>query len=117
MSLKWKYRISGMAAGIINGLFGGGGGMIMVPLLLQWCRLEEQKAFASCTAVILPLCLVSAGVSFFRSGWDLLPALPYLLGGVVGGFLGGKWFTRIDPLWLKRIFAAFLIYGGLRYLL
>lgn len=117
MSQKWKYRISGMAAGAANGLFGGGGGMVMVPLLLKWCHLEEQKAFATCVAVILPFCVVSAAVFLFRTDFDWLQALPYLMGGLAGGFVGGKLFTRVDPLWLKRVFAAFLVYGGIRYLL
>ena len=117
MSDKWKYRISGMAAGAANGLFGGGGGMVMVPLLLKWCHLEEQKAFATCVAVIFPFCVVSAAVFLFRTDFDWLQTLPYLMGGLAGGALGGKLFPKVDPLWLKRIFAAFLVYGGIRYLL
>ena len=106
-----------MAAGAANGLFGGGGGMVMVPLLLKWCRLAEQKAFATCVAVIFPFCVVSAAVFLFRTDFDWLRALPYLTGGLVGGALGGKLFPKVNSLWLKRIFAAFLVYGGIRYLL
>ena len=114
---KGKYLIAGIAAGAVNGLFGGGGGMVLVPLLLTWCRMEEQKAFATCVAVILPLCVISAAVFLWRTGFDWRQALPYLLGGLAGGFVGGRLFTKLDPLWLKRIFAAFLVYGGIRYLL
>ena len=38
MNVKWKYRISGAAAGLVSGLFGGGGGMVLLPLLTRWCR-------------------------------------------------------------------------------
>ena len=41
----------------------------------------------------------------------------YLLGGLAGGFLGGKLFTKVPAVWLRRLFAAFLVYGGVRYLL
>ena len=116
MSDKWKYRISGVAAGAANGLFGGGGGMVLVPLLLKWCGTEEKKAFASCVAVILPFCVVSTVVFLLRTDFPWRQAIPYLTGGLAGGFVGGKLFERIDPLWLKRIFAAFLVYGGFRYL-
>ena len=44
-------------------------------------------------------------------------ALPYLLGGLAGGFLGGKLFTKVPAVWLRRLFGAFLVYGGVRYLL
>ena len=116
MSDKWKYRISGMAAGGINGLFGGGGGMVLVPALTRWCGVEEKKAFAGCVAVILPFCVISAAVYIFRTDFDFMQALPYLLGGLAGGLVGGKLFPKVSNLWLRRIFAAFLLYGAWRYL-
>ena len=50
-------------------------------------------------------------------GFDLLQALPYLLGGLAGGLVGGRLMGRVSVVWLRRIFAAFLLYGGVRYLL
>ena len=82
MTGKWKLRLTGAVGGLINGLFGGGGGMAVVPLLTRWCAVEEKTAFATCVAVIFPLCVLSAAVYLFRTGFDLLPALPYLLGGL-----------------------------------
>ena len=43
--------------------------------------------------------------------------LPYLLGGLAGGFVGGRLFPRVPAPWLRYLFAAFLVYGGVRYLL
>ena len=117
MSDKWKYRISGMAAGGINGLFGGGGGMALVPLLTKWCGVEEKKAFANCVAIIFPFCVISAAIYLFRTHLDLMVALPYLIGGFAGGLVGGRLFKNVPTIWLRRIFAAFLLYGGVRYLL
>ena len=48
---------------------------------------------------------------------DWLLAVPYLLGGLGGGFVGGRLFQKVSNLWLRRIFACFLLYGGVRYLL
>ena len=48
---KWKLRLTGAAGGLINGLFGGGGGMAVVPLLAGWCGLAEKQAFATCVAL------------------------------------------------------------------
>ena len=117
MDNKAKLRISGAVAGGINGLFGGGGGMALVPLLTKWCGVEEKKAFANCVAVIFPFCVISAAVYLFRTHLDLTVALPYLIGGLIGGLLGGRLFKRVPTVWLRRIFAVFLLYGGVRYLL
>ena len=51
--------LAGALAGFINGFFGAGGGMVLVPLLIWLCRLEDKAAFSSAIAVILPLCIVS----------------------------------------------------------
>ena len=51
MADKWKLRLTGAVGGLINGLFGGGGGMAVVPLLTRWCAVEEKTAFATCVAL------------------------------------------------------------------
>ena len=117
MSDKWKLRLTGAAGGLINGLFGGGGGMAVVPLLTRWCSIEEKKAFATCVAVILPFCVLSAFIFLLRGHVDIGQALPYLVGGAAGGWLGGRLMGRVNVIWLRWIFAAFLLYGGVRYLL
>ena len=117
MRQKTKLGLSGALAGLVNGLFGGGGGMVMVPLLTAWCGLEQKRALATCVAVILPFCVVSAAVYLLRTPFDLTQALPYLLGGLAGGFVGGRLFPRVPAPWLRYLFAALLVYGGIRYLL
>lgn len=109
-----RYLCSGGAAGLANGLFGGGGGSLLVPLLTGWCGLEERRAFATSVAIILPLCTLSVVIYFIRGGLDLVIALPYLLGGTFGGWLGGKWFKGVKLLWLRRGFGLLLVYGGVR---
>jgi len=109
-----SYILSGAAAGLTNGFFGGGGGSVLVPLLTRYCGLEQRQAFATSVAVILPLCGLSVVIYFFRGGLDLLAALPYLVGGTLGGWAGGKWFKGMNMLWLKRLFGLLLLYGGAR---
>ena len=58
MSKKWRYALAGGLAGLTNGLFGGGGGSVFVPLLTGYCKLDQRRAFATSVAVILPLCLL-----------------------------------------------------------
>ena len=109
---KWKYLLAGGAAGLTNGLFGGGGGSVLVPLLTRCCGLEEKRAFATSVAVILPLCTLSAAIYLFRGGLDVMTALPYLAGGLVGGLIGGKIFQKVSVLWLKRAFSLLILYGA-----
>lgn len=90
--------------------------MILVPLLLRWCKVEEKRAFASSVAVILPICLVSAAIYWLRGMLDVGSALPYLVGGLIGGRLGGRLFARVSPGLLRKGFALFLLYGGIRCL-
>lgn len=115
MQAKTKYALSGTAAGLVNGLFGGGGGMVLVPLLNGWCG--RKQAFATCVAAILPLSAVSAAVYLLRQPFDWAAALPYLIGGLVGGLVGGRLFRCVSVTWLRGLFAAFLLYGGVRYIL
>ena len=117
MNMNWPAQIAGGAAGLANGLFGGGGGMVFLPILSRFGRLEQRKLYATCVGVIFPVCLVSAAVYIFRGGVSLLTALPYLAGGLIGGFLGGKLDRKVSTKFLKWLFAAFLFYAGVKYLL
>jgi len=85
--------------------------------LLRRSGLEDKTAFATCVAVILPLCAVSALVYLLRGALPLREALPYLAGGLSGGWLGGRLFRRVPDVWLRRAFALFLLYGAYRYLI
>lgn len=117
MTEKGKYRVCGALAGTVNGLFGGGGGIPLVFLLRSWAKLSDKMALATCVAVIFPFCLVSVLVYAFRGALPLGEALPYLVGGLAGGWIGGRLFKDVPNTWLKRIFALFLPYGAVRYLL
>lgn len=112
-----RYALAGALAGTANGFFGGGGGSVLVPLLTGVCRLPQRRAFASSVAVILPLCLLSVGIYLCQGSLDVITALPYLVGGAVGGWAGGRWFKGVDVGWLKRGFGLLLIWGGIRCLL
>ncbi len=114
---NWRYTVTGALAGLANGLFGSGGGMILVPLFTRWAKLPQRKAFATSVAVILPLSLVSAGIYWLRGGLELSAAWPYLAGGYLGGLLSGQVFQKVPFTWLRRAFALLILYGGVRAVL
>lgn len=117
MTEPWRARIAGSAAGLANGLFGGGGGMVFLPLMSRSGALERRQLFATCVGVIFPVCAVSAMMYFFRGSLSLSAAAPYLLGGLAGGFIGGRLYGRVPTGLLKWLFAGFLFYAGVKYLL
>jgi len=91
--------------------------MVFLPILSRWGKLAQRNLYATCVGAIFPVCLVSAGVYVFRGEVPLAEALPYLAGGLIGGYLGGKLYGKVSTKWLKRLFAAFLFYAGVKYLL
>lgn len=108
--------IAGMGAGILNGLFGAGGGLVLVPLLSALTDLEQQDLFAISIAVLLPVCVTSLLCS---TGWEqfsLSQALPYLLGSAAGGVLAATVGKKIPTLWLHRALGILILWGGIRYL-
>jgi len=111
-----KCALAGAAAGAVNGLLGAGGGMLLVPLLSLWCGVDDKRSFATAVAVILPLCLVSAGVFAVKNTLPLGVAWPYLAGGLLGGALGGLLFKKVPARLLHRLLGAFILWGGIRLL-
>jgi len=108
-----RYACIGAAAGLVNGMMGTGGGMLLVPLLTR-CGVEPKKAMATSVAVILPLCILSVWICrrSLDANWTQL--LPYLGGGLIGGITAGLSFGKVPSLWMRRMFALLLLYGGIR---
>lgn len=106
----------GITIGFINSFLGAGGGIIAVPLLKKE-GLSQREAHMNAVAVILPVTAVSAGYYLIKSSVELSDALPYIPGGVVGTIIGTYIMKKISPLYLKKIFAGFMIYAGVRLLL
>ena len=109
-----KYIASGVAAGLANGFFGAGGGMFLVPLFCRWVKLPEENAFATSLAVIMPMSIVSGIVYLLREDFDIMGAVPFLIGGFTGGLVGGLVFKKMPVVLLRRALALFIIYGGVR---
>ena len=116
LSPRLKSPLSGLVCGAANGFFGAGGGVLLVPLLTRWMRLDTRHAFATSLAVMLPLSALSLAVTLLRGAFDWRAAWPYLVGGVVGGGAAAMWFKRVPAIWLHRIFGGLLIVGGLKML-
>jgi uncharacterized membrane protein YfcA len=105
--------VVGLVGGLTSGLFGVGGGIIMVPALILWMQLDARAAIATSLAVIVPTTLASSVMNhaaFGRIDWRLVAALA--LPAIVGG-LATTWFKEQIPSdLLKRLFGGFLLLVG-----
>lgn len=117
--MKKKYlgsALAGLGAGAVNGLFGAGGGMVLVPLLIGLTDLPDEEIFPSSVSIILPICLVSLSYSLMKNSVDWHAVFPYLVGSAMGGILAGLFGRKIPTLWLHRILGVLILWGGVRYL-
>ncbi len=112
----WGLLAAGAAAGLVNGLFAAGGGMLLVPLLTGLTQIPEEEVFPTSVSIILPICLVSLALRLSTVTEALPLALPYLLGGVAGGILAVKLGKKIPVKWLHRGLGLLILWGGVRYL-
>lgn len=108
--------LAGIGAGIVNGLFGAGGGMVLVPLLSLLTDLEDRDIFSASIAVILPICIVSLTATAITGTVAWRESIPYLMGSAAGGLAAGIWGKKIPAKWLHRGLGILIIWGGIRYL-
>lgn len=107
----------GLALGAINGLFGGGGGMLAVPILTDVLGYPRKQAHATAILIITPVCLVSA-ITYIANGFvDLSILIPAALGNVAGGLLGAQLLGKLPKIWVDIFFIAIMLVAGLRMVL
>ena len=106
----------GLIVGLANGLFGAGGGTVLVPALEKFKPLETHKAHATTLAVILPLSIISALVYVWGVDVDWKAVGLVSAGGVVGGVIGARILSKISAGWLNILFGLFLGAGAIRML-
>lgn len=118
MSTKKKKIITalcGLGVGVINGLLGAGGGMIAVPML-KAAGLEQKQAHANAVALIVPISVISAATYLLKDAVSISDAMPYILPGIAGAALGTLVLSKISTPLLRKIFALFMIWAGIRLL-
>ena len=102
--------------GIINSLFGSGGGLIAVPLMRSF-GCNQKKAQANALAVTVPLSLISMFVYWHNGYFSFSQALIYIPFGFAGALLGTKLLKIMPDNILIKIFSVFILWAGIRTLI
>lgn len=104
-------------AGMTNGVLGAGGGIVLIFLLAHLLKNREEgakEAFAASCVAVLAFSTVSTVSYTVKGTFVFEDAAPYLLPALIGGLAGALVLHRINTVWLKKIFAVLLVYGGIR---
>jgi uncharacterized protein len=104
----------GVVAGFWGGLFGVGGGILMVPAMVLLMRVTQSRAHATSIAAII----ASASASLIPYAIDRqvawYPVAFLLIGSITGAFLGARLVSRISDVWLARGFMLLVIAAAVR---
>jgi uncharacterized membrane protein YfcA len=107
--------IIGLAAGVLSGIFGIGGGVVIVPLLMLLLGLTAQQAAGtSLAALLLPVGLFGA-LQYWQAGQvNLLNAAILAIGLLIGVYAGARLGLALPSEVVQRAFGALLVIVGLR---
>jgi uncharacterized membrane protein YfcA len=108
--------VLGLAAGVLSGLFGIGGGVVMVPMLIAVFGLDILNANAtSLAAMLLPVGVLGV-IAYYKAGLlDLKKSLWIAVGLVFGSYAGAELAVNLNESVLAKLYAAFLLYVAVSY--
>ena len=107
---------SGIVIGVVNGFFGGGGGLIAVPILERVAGQKTKSAHATAILIILPISLVSAVIYIVRGKFVWQTGLPVGAGVIAGGILGALLLSKLSNRIIRLLFALVMLAAGVKLL-
>ena len=109
------YILIGLIGGIFSGLFGIGGGAIMVPALVYFLGMTQHQAQGTCLAILLPPVGILAVLRYHQAkSVDFVVAFFVALGFIFGAFFGADMIQNVPGPELKKGFGVFLVLLGLK---
>lgn len=106
--------LSGIFTGAVNGVFGGGGGMIAVPLLNSLLQKPTNVSHATAILVILPISFASGIMYLFNGYFDAELFIAVGLGVLAGGFFGAELLGKLSAGSITLIFAIIMFAAGIK---
>jgi uncharacterized membrane protein YfcA len=103
----------GLVAGILSGIFGIGGGVVIVPALIYLAGFRQHQATGTSLAVLLPPIGIAAAYEYYRHGnVDIRAAAIIAVGVLLGGWLGAVVANRVAGPYLRLAFGLFVVSLG-----
>jgi len=105
----------GLAAGVLSGLVGVGGGIIVVPALVFFLGFTQQQAQGTSLGLLLLPVGILAVLNYYKQGHIDIRVIGIMaIAFVVGGWLGSKWALSLPEEVVKKIFAIILFYSAIK---
>jgi uncharacterized membrane protein YfcA len=109
-----KNTLIGLFSGFVNGLFGSGGGILLVPIFNNLVNTEEHKSHATALAIIFFLTTTSS-IFYVSSGvYDTSLTIKVGIGSIIGGYIGAKLLSKVNGKFLRIIFGLIMVIAALR---
>ncbi len=113
MSLWLTFIVIGIFGGIASGLFGVGGGIVVVPALIYWAGFSQHLATGTSLAVLLPPIGLAAAYEYYRHGnVDIRAAIVLAISMFLGSWVGAYFANRIKGPHLRLAFGIFICVLG-----
>ena len=103
-------------SGLVGGLFGGGGGIMIVPTLTEINKVDTKRAHATAILSILPLTIASSIVHFQGGNYDNTIFCYTVIGSIVGGLIGASLLKKLPTKLITFIFSIVMIIAGVQML-
>jgi uncharacterized membrane protein YfcA len=104
----------GAVGGLLSGVFGVGGGIVLVPLLVTLAGFDQRRAAATSLLAIVPTALAGSITYIVQGQIDWIAAAAMTVGAVVGSVAGSRLLARIPLTWLRWLFIALLVVVAVR---
>lgn len=99
----------GLVAGIVSSMFGVGGGIILVPLLIFLLNFDIHEAVGTSLVIIIPTALVGAYAHYRLGNVNIVAALIVIVGTVIGAWIGAHIAEQTQSIYLEKAFGVLLL--------
>lgn len=108
----------GLLAGVFAGMFGVGGGLIIVPALLFLLKVKEVEAIGTSLAALIPPVGLLGAAEYYRNGFiNIRYAGLVAVGLFVGAYFGARIMISLPPELVRRLYGIFLLAIAVRMLI
>jgi uncharacterized membrane protein YfcA len=108
----------GLVAGVFAGMFGIGGGIVIVPALMLVVKLKEVEAIGTSLAALIPPVGLLGAIEYYKTGYiNIRYAGLVALGLFVGAYFGARIMVSLPPELIRRLYAIFLLAIAARMLI